>query len=192
MSFGGWCMRRRATSSTTSTASLRESSGHRNKEPGWCDGIFIGHGPNECLGPSPEHSQVQGPARGYEGRASGGFGRPSNLQTGQQKEKEAKDALAAVRAELEEARPKLQEAEATKAALAAALAELDSAKAGAEEAKAALETEKAASSTAMKDMLYHCWAYNPDGDFSFLGANGEVFLEGFKARLQQEAPAVAE
>ncbi|XP_062102991.1 uncharacterized protein LOC133813983 [Humulus lupulus] len=113
----------------------------------------------------------------------------TSLQTTQQKEKEAKDALAAVQAELEEARPKLQEAEATKAVLAAALVELDSAKAGAEEAKAALETEKAASNTAMEDMLYHCWAYNPDGDFSFLGADGEVFLEGFKARLQQEAPS---
>ncbi|XP_062095517.1 uncharacterized protein LOC133801350 [Humulus lupulus] len=108
------------------------------------------------------------------------------LQTAQQKEKDAKDALAA---ELNEARPKLQEAEATKAALVAALVELDSAKTGVEEAKAALEMEKAASSSAMEDMLYHCWVYNSDGDFSFLGADWDVFQEGFKAHLQQEAPS---
>ncbi|XP_062095900.1 uncharacterized protein LOC133801670 [Humulus lupulus] len=101
-----------------------------------------------------------------------------------------KDALAAAQAELEEAHLKLQEVKATKAALAAARAELDTTKAGAEEAKAALEAEKAASGIAMEDMLYHCWAYNPDDDFSFSGADvWEPLLEGFKARLQKEAPS---
>ena len=39
-------------------------------------------------------------------------------------------------------------------------------------------------------MLYHCWAFNQDGDFSFLGPEvWESFLEKFKARLQQEAPS---
>ncbi|XP_062089307.1 uncharacterized protein LOC133795866 [Humulus lupulus] len=111
------------------------------------------------------------------------------LQAAQQQEKEAKDALVAARAELDATRPKLQEAEATKATLAAAVAELDSAKTGAEEAKAALVAEKATSSSAMEDMLYHCWVFNLDGDFSFLGADWEDFREVFKARLQQEAPS---
>ena len=98
-----------------------------------------------------------------------------------------KDALAAAQAELEEAHPKLQELEATKTTLAAARPDLDIAKA---EAKAALEAEKAASGTAMEDMFYHCWAYNPDGDFSFLGADvWEPLLEGFKARLEKKAPS---
>ena len=116
----------------------------------------------------------------------------TSLQTAQQKEKEAKDALAAAQAELAEACPKLQEADATKDALAATRAELDTAKARAEEAKAALEAEKAASGTAMEDMFYHCWAYNQDGDFSFLAADiWEPLLEGFKARLEKEAPSKA-
>ncbi|XP_062115080.1 uncharacterized protein LOC133829260 [Humulus lupulus] len=111
------------------------------------------------------------------------------LQAAQQQEKEAKDAMAALQAELDAARPKLQEAEATKAALAAVMAELDSTKTGAEEAKAALATEKEASSSAMEDMLYHCWVFNSDDDFSFLGVDWEDFREGFKAHLQQEAPS---
>ncbi|XP_062110026.1 uncharacterized protein LOC133821877 [Humulus lupulus] len=98
-----------------------------------------------------------------------------------------KDALAAAQVELEEARPKLQELEATKAALVAARVDLDTAKV---EAKAALEAEQATSGTGMEDMFYHCWAYNPDGDFSFLAADvWEPLLEGFKARLEKEAPS---
>ncbi|XP_062099180.1 uncharacterized protein LOC133805093 [Humulus lupulus] len=122
------------------------------------------------------------------------------LKIAQKQEHEAKDALAAARAELDASRPKLQEVEATKAVLEAVTAELEEAKAAraaldfakteTTKAKDALATEKAASSSAMEDMLYHCWVFNPDGDFSFLGADvRELFLEGFKARLQQEVPS---
>ena len=127
----------------------------------------------------------------------------ATLETTKKQAQEAKDALKIVQAELDASRPKLQEAEATKAALAAARTELegaraaraalDAAKAKAEEAKAALATERAASSSSMEAMLYHCWVYNPDGDFSFMGADAwESFLEKFKARLQHEAPSETE
>ncbi|XP_062087086.1 uncharacterized protein LOC133793848 [Humulus lupulus] len=105
------------------------------------------------------------------------------LATDQKQEQDAKDTLATVQAELDASRPKLLEAESTKVALDAARVEL-------EEAKAALAAEKATSTTSMENMLYHCWAFNPDGDFSFLGTKAwESFLGKFKARLQQEAPS---
>ncbi|XP_062073331.1 uncharacterized protein LOC133777653 [Humulus lupulus] len=105
------------------------------------------------------------------------------LATAKKQEHDAKDALATARDELDASRPKLLEAESTKVALDAARVEL-------EEAKVALAAEKATSTTFMENMLYHCWAFNPDGDFSFLGTEAwESFLGKFKARLQQEAPS---
>ena len=91
--------------------------------------------------------------------------------------------MVAAQADLEASRAKLLEAEATKVALDVARVEL-------EEAKAALVAERASSSSSMEAMLYHCWAFNQDGDFSFLGLEvWESFLEKFRARLQQEAPS---
>ncbi|XP_062109716.1 uncharacterized protein LOC133821426 [Humulus lupulus] len=98
----------------------------------------------------------------------------------------AKDALAASQAELEKTRPKVQELET---ALATARTDLDAAKA---KAKAALEAERTASEKALEDLFYHCWAYNPDADFSFLSANlWERLLVKFQARLDKEAPSEA-
>ena len=36
------------------------------------------------------------------------------------------------------------------------------------EAEAKDKEEKMASSSAMEEMLYHCWAFNQDGSFSFM------------------------
>ena len=91
--------------------------------------------------------------------------------------------MVAAQANLEASRAKLLEAKATKVALDAVKVEL-------EQAKAALVAERASSSSSMEAMLYHCWAFNPNGDLSFLGPDvWESFLEKFKARLQQEAPS---
>ncbi|XP_062109623.1 uncharacterized protein LOC133821176 [Humulus lupulus] len=112
------------------------------------------------------------------------------LATTQKQEQDAKDALAAVRAELDASRPKLLEAESTKVALDAVKVDLEGAKTALAAEKAALAAEKATSTISMENMLYHCWAFNPDGDFSFLRTEAwESFLRKFKARLQQEAPS---
>ncbi|XP_062099272.1 uncharacterized protein LOC133805179 [Humulus lupulus] len=105
------------------------------------------------------------------------------LMAARESEKVTQAALVAAQADLEANRAKLLEAEATQVALDATKVEL-------EEAKAALVAERASSSSSMEAMLYHCWAFNQDGDFSFLAPEvWEPFLEKFKARLQQEAPS---
>ncbi|XP_062093257.1 uncharacterized protein LOC133799037 [Humulus lupulus] len=122
------------------------------------------------------------------------------LEAARENERVAQAASVAAQTELEASRAKLQEAEATRVALDTvkieveeakdARATLDAAKVEVEEAKAALVAEKEASSSSMEAMLYHCWAFNQDGDFSFLGPDvWGSFVEKFKARLQQEAPS---
>ncbi|XP_062101477.1 uncharacterized protein LOC133807277 [Humulus lupulus] len=102
-------------------------------------------------------------------------------------EKVAQVALTATKTDLEAAQGALA---TTKIDLEAAQAGLATTKAELEEAKAALVAERASSSSSMEAMLYYCWAFNQDGDFSFLAPEvWEPFLEKFKARLQQEAPS---
>ncbi|XP_062098941.1 uncharacterized protein LOC133804833 [Humulus lupulus] len=94
------------------------------------------------------------------------------LASAQQQEQSAKVALTAAK----------ESEKAAQFALAAAKTEL-------EEAEAATVAERASSNSSLEGMLYHCWAFNPDGDFSFLAPEvWEPFLAKFKARLQQEPP----
>ena len=74
--------------------------------------------------------------------------------------------------------------------MAAAKAKLEEAKAKQLEAEAATMAERASSSSSMEAMLYHCWAYNPDADFSFMSVSLlERLLVKFQARLDKEAPS---
>ncbi|XP_062088134.1 uncharacterized protein LOC133794765 [Humulus lupulus] len=102
------------------------------------------------------------------------------LATAQQQEQSAKAALTAA-----------QEGEqAAQASLATVKAELVEARAKQLEAEAATKAEKVSSSSSMEAMLYHCWAFNQDGNFSFLAPEvWEPYLEKFKARLQHEPPS---
>ncbi|XP_062114439.1 uncharacterized protein LOC133825525 [Humulus lupulus] len=112
------------------------------------------------------------------------------LTAAKESEKAVQVAMPAAKAELEVARAKQMETEAAQVTLAAAKAELEEAKAKQLEAEAATVAERASSSSSMEAMLYHCWAFNQDGDFSFLAPEvWEPFLEKFKARLQQEPPS---
>ena len=83
-------------------------------------------------------------------------------QTALQEAQAAKDALATLKAELERTRSKVQELETS---LATSRTDLEAAKT---EAQAALEAERATSEQSMQELFYHCWAHNPDADFSFM------------------------
>ena len=94
--------------------------------------------------------------------------------------------MATAKAELEKTLSKVQELETS---LATSRTDLDAAKAEAQSAQAALEAEQTTSEKSMEDLFYHCWAYNPDTDFSFLSASlWECLLVKFQARLDKEAP----
>ncbi|XP_062102835.1 uncharacterized protein LOC133813010 [Humulus lupulus] len=99
----------------------------------------------------------------------------------------AKDALAASQVELEKTRLKVQE---LKTSLATSRTNLDATKTEVQAAQAALEAERTTSEKSMEDLFYHCWAYNPDADFSFMSASlWERLLVKFQARLDKEAPS---
>ena len=99
----------------------------------------------------------------------------ATLASAQQQEQSTKAALMAAK----------ESEKAAHIALAAAKTELEEAKAKQLEAEAATVAERASSSSSMEAMLYNCWAFNQDGDFSFLAPEvWEPFLENFKARLQ--------
>ena len=45
----------------------------------------------------------------------------------------------------------------------------------------------------MESMLYHCWAYNQEGNFSFFPSDvWDLYLEKLKARAQQEQSETGE
>ncbi|XP_062113164.1 uncharacterized protein LOC133824301 [Humulus lupulus] len=107
----------------------------------------------------------------------------SALTTAQAAEQKAKVALAA--AQVDE-----QEARATSTALQV---KLEGAKAKLLEAEAVVREEKEALAFSMESMLYHCWAFNQDGNFSFMAPDAwGHYLENFKARLQSELPTGTE
>ncbi|XP_062075826.1 uncharacterized protein LOC133779946 [Humulus lupulus] len=83
-------------------------------------------------------------------------------QASLQEAKATKDALATSKAELEKTRLKVQELETS---LATSRTDLEAAKT---EIQAALEAERTTSEQSMEDLFYHCWAYNPKADFSFM------------------------
>ncbi|XP_062076239.1 uncharacterized protein LOC133780640 [Humulus lupulus] len=72
-------------------------------------------------------------------------------------------------------------------------AEVDEAKAKLLEAEAAVKEEKATSLSSMEDMLYHCWAFNQDGNFSFMDpALWDPYLKKFKAQILQEPSEIGD
>ena len=89
--------------------------------------------------------------------------------------------------ELERIRSKNQELETS---LAASRTELETTKTEAQAAmEAALEAERAISEQSMQDLFYHCWAHNPDADFSFMPPDlWAELLPKLQARLNKEVP----
>ncbi|XP_062083600.1 uncharacterized protein LOC133789997 [Humulus lupulus] len=100
-----------------------------------------------------------------------------------QKVKATKDALTTSKVKLEKTRLKVQELETS---LATSQADLEVAKT---EVQAALEAERATSEQSLQDLFYHCWAFNPEADFSFMSPNlWANLVVKFQARLDKEAP----
>ncbi|XP_062078093.1 uncharacterized protein LOC133782738 [Humulus lupulus] len=115
----------------------------------------------------------------------------SALTAAQENERAAKAALAAAQKGELDAKVALalpQESEqATKVALAALQVEVAEAKAKQLKVEVAVKEEKAALLSSMESMMYHCWAFNQDGNFSFLAPKvWDPYLEKFKARILQE------
>ncbi|XP_062097893.1 uncharacterized protein LOC133803792 [Humulus lupulus] len=108
------------------------------------------------------------------------------LVAAQQGEQSAKVALTVAQAGEQAAKVALTAAqEGEQAASAALQAELVGAKAKQLEAEAALQEEKKALTSSMESMLYHCWAFNQDDNFSFTASEAwGHYLEKFKAQLQ--------
>ncbi|XP_062075526.1 uncharacterized protein LOC133779598 [Humulus lupulus] len=110
------------------------------------------------------------------------------LAVAQASEGEAKSALTTAQAAEQEAKAALavaqegeQEARATSTALQF---ELEGAKEKLLEAEAAVWEEKEVSAFSMESMLYHCWAFNQEDNFSFMAPDAwGHYLEKFKARL---------
>ena len=129
-------------------------------------------------------------------------GLEADRQTALQESQEARDALAASKAELEKVRSENQELKRSLAAseleklrsenlelknsLAASRADLEVAKA---EVQTALKDERVVSEQSLQDLFYHCWSHNPDADFSFMPPDLWAFLlPRLQARLNKEAP----
>ena len=107
-------------------------------------------------------------------------------QASLQEAKATEDALATAKAELEKALSKVQELEAS---LATSRTDLEAAKTEIQAAQVALEAERTTSEQSMQDLFYHCWAYNPEADFSFMSPSlWARLLVKFQARLEKEAP----
>ncbi|XP_062079580.1 uncharacterized protein LOC133784077 [Humulus lupulus] len=100
-----------------------------------------------------------------------------------QEVKVTKDALTTSKAELEKTRLKVQELETS---LATSRKDLEAAKT---ELQVALEAERTTSKQSMQDLFYHCWAFNPEADFSFMSPSlWASLLVKFQVRLEKEAP----
>ncbi|XP_062119977.1 uncharacterized protein LOC133834394 [Humulus lupulus] len=113
-------------------------------------------------------------------------GMEADRQTALQEAQEAKDALAASKAELKKIRSKNQE---LKNSLTASRTDLEAAKTEAQAAQAALEAERVVSEQSLQDLFYNCWSHNPDADFSFMPPDLWAFLlPKLQARLNKEAP----
>ena len=113
-------------------------------------------------------------------------GLEADRQTALQESQEAREALAASKAELEKIRSENQE---LKNSLAASRADLEVAKAEVQTSQAALKDERVVSEQSLQDLFYHCWSHNPDADFSFMPPDLWAFLlPRLQARLNKEAP----
>ena len=132
-------------------------------------------------------------------------GLEADRQTALQESQEARDALAASKAELEKVRSENQELKRSLAAseleklrsenlelknsLAASRTDLEAAKAEAQASQAALKDERVVSEQSLQDLFYHCWSHNPDADFSFMPPDLWAFLlPQLQARLNKEVP----
>ncbi|XP_062096224.1 uncharacterized protein LOC133802002 [Humulus lupulus] len=103
-----------------------------------------------------------------------------------QEAKVTKDALATSKAELEKSRLKVQELETS---LATSRKDLEAAKTEIQAGQVALEAERTTSEQSIQDLFYHCWAFNPEADFSFMSPSlWANLLVKFQARLEKEAP----
>ena len=132
-------------------------------------------------------------------------GLEADRQTALQESQEARDALAASKAELEKIRSENQELKHSLAAseleklrsenlelknsLAASRTDLEVAKAEVQASQAALKDERVVSEQSLQDLFYHCWSHNPDADFSFMPPDLWAFLlPQLQAHLNKEVP----